>query len=69
MYVTGEGVILVDCRWFDSEETAGLMAKIRSVTDQPVKYVFITHYHQDHIGAIVLVKTRDRVAGLMKELH
>ena len=48
-YVTDEGVIVIDDKFdrdFDS-----IMAKIRSVTAQPVKYVLNTHHHGDHTGS------------------
>ena len=48
VYITGEGVILVDDK-FDQDHD-GIMAKVKSVTDQPVKYIFSTHYHADHSG-------------------
>jgi len=48
VYVTGEGVILVDDK-FD-RNFAEIMANIKKVTDQPVKYVINTHYHADHSG-------------------
>src|SRR5690242_1385464 len=48
VYVTGEGVILVDDK-FDQDHEA-IMEKIKSVTNQPVKYIFSTHYHADHSG-------------------
>jgi glyoxylase-like metal-dependent hydrolase (beta-lactamase superfamily II) len=46
--VTSEGVILVDDK-FERDHDA-IMAKIKSVTPQPVKYVLSTHYHEDHSG-------------------
>src|SRR6266404_4878921 len=48
VYVTGEGVILVDDKFEQDHE--GIVAKVKSVTDQPVKYVLSTHYHADHSG-------------------
>jgi len=48
--VTNEGVILVDSK-HDRDHDA-LVAAIKSVTSQPVKYIFITHYHEDHSGGI-----------------
>jgi glyoxylase-like metal-dependent hydrolase (beta-lactamase superfamily II) len=48
VYITGEGVILVDDK-FDQDHD-GIMAKVKSVTEQPVKYIFSTHYHADHSG-------------------
>jgi glyoxylase-like metal-dependent hydrolase (beta-lactamase superfamily II) len=48
VYVTGEGVILVDDKF---ERNYGeLQAKLRSITDLPVKYVINTHPHGDHTG-------------------
>lgn len=47
-YVTGEGVILVDDK-YDRDFNA-ILAKVKSVTDQPVKYVLSTHHHGDHTG-------------------
>jgi cyclase len=46
--VTNEGVILVDDK-FERDHDA-IVAGIKSVTAQPVKYVFSTHYHEDHSG-------------------
>src|SRR5260370_7813642 len=46
VYVTGEGVILVDDKFEQDHE--GIVAKVKSVTDQPVKYVLSTHHHAHH---------------------
>ena len=46
--VTSEGVILVDDK-FDRDHDA-IVANIKSVTNQPVKYVLSTHHHADHSG-------------------
>jgi len=51
MYVTGEGVILVDDKF--EQDFEGIMAKVKSVTTQPVKYVLSTHHHSDHSGGNV----------------
>src|SRR5580658_10617285 len=48
VYLTSEGVILVDDK-FDQDHDA-IVAHIKSITDQPVKYVLSTHYHEDHSG-------------------
>ena len=48
VYVTGEGVILVDDKYEQDHEN--IMAKVKSVTDQSVKYVLSTHHHADHSG-------------------
>ncbi len=48
VYVTGEGVVLVDDK-FDQDHD-GIMEKVKSVTDQPVRYVLSTHHHADHSG-------------------
>lgn len=48
MRVTSEGVILVE----DKHESTydALIAAIKTVTPQPVKYIITTHYHEDHSG-------------------
>lgn len=48
VYVTGEGVILVDDKFDQDHEN--IVAKVKSVTDQPVRYVLSTHHHADHSG-------------------
>jgi glyoxylase-like metal-dependent hydrolase (beta-lactamase superfamily II) len=51
VYVTSEGVILVDDKF--EQDYENIMAKVKSVTDQPVKYVVSTHHHSDHSGGNV----------------
>jgi cyclase len=51
VYITSEGVILVDDKF--EQDYENIMAKVKSVTDQPVKYVVSTHHHSDHTGGNV----------------
>ena len=48
VYITNEGVILVDDK-FDQDHD-NIVDKVKSVTNQPIKYVLSTHYHADHSG-------------------
>ena len=48
VYLTSEGVILIDDK-FDMDHEQ-IMSNVKSVTNQPVKYVISTHYHADHSG-------------------
>ncbi len=47
-YTTSEGVVLVD-DMFDRNH-ADILAQIKSVTSQPLRYVMNTHQHDDHAG-------------------
>ena len=51
--VAQDGVILVDTKNPGDAVMAELLDKVKSVTPQPVKYVFITHHHNDHAGNVV----------------
>ena len=46
--ITNEGVILVDDKF--EIDHAGILAELKKITDQPVKYVINTHHHADHSG-------------------
>ena len=48
VYVTGEGVVLID-DMFDRDHAA-ILAQVKSITDQPIRYVINTHQHDDHAG-------------------
>jgi glyoxylase-like metal-dependent hydrolase (beta-lactamase superfamily II) len=48
VYVTNEGLILVDDK-FDRDHDA-IVNAIKTFSNQPVKYIFSTHYHEDHSG-------------------
>ena len=46
--VTTEGVILVDDKYDQDHEA--IVAQVKSITPQPVKYILTTHHHADHSG-------------------
>ena len=48
VYLTNEGVILVDDKYDQDHEQ--IVAKVKSVTSQPIKYILSTHHHADHSG-------------------
>jgi cyclase len=45
---TSEGVILVDDKF--AQDAPQISAKVKSVTDKPIRYVLNTHQHGDHTG-------------------
>ncbi len=48
--VTSEGLIVVDGKLAGQANYDALMALIKGASDQPVKYLIITHHHADHSG-------------------
>jgi len=58
--VTDDGVLLVDDKFETDHDN--IMALIRTVTDQPVKYVINTHYHGDHSGGNAKLQALDAIA-------
>jgi cyclase len=48
VYITGDGVILVDDRFeYDHDN---IVTAVKQLTSQPIKYVLNTHHHADHSG-------------------
>src|SRR4051794_3276606 len=67
VYITPSGVILVDSK--NDRMHEDVVAKVKSLTDKPIKYVLLTHNHTDHaggaakmaaIGANVIISSNDR---------
>ncbi len=67
IFVTDAGVILVDSK--NDREHDDLIAKVKSLTDKPIKYVILTHNHADHaagapqleaMGATIVISNDDR---------
>lgn len=48
--VTDDGVLLIDA----AIKPLGpeIAAAVKTVSDKPIKYVFVTHYHYDHVGSL-----------------
>jgi len=49
--VTSEGVILIDDKYERDHDQ--IVASVKSVTSQPIRYIFSTHHHEDHSGGNV----------------
>jgi glyoxylase-like metal-dependent hydrolase (beta-lactamase superfamily II) len=47
-YVGPDAVVVVDSQFKDL--APGIVAKIKSVTDKPIKFLVNTHHHGDHVG-------------------
>ena len=45
---TSQGVIIVDDKF--AADAPDILAKVKTISDQPVKYVLNTHQHGDHTG-------------------
>jgi len=67
VYLTNAGVILVDAKYARAHDD--VVAKIKTLTDRPIKYVVLTHNHGDHaegapqleaMGANILISNDDR---------
>ena len=58
--VTDDGVLLVDDKFEIDHDN--IMRLLRTVTDQPVKYVINTHYHGDHSGGNAKLQALDAIA-------
>lgn len=48
--VTNEGLIVVDGKLPGEKNYDDLMAQIKSISPQPIKYLIVTHHHADHTG-------------------
>jgi glyoxylase-like metal-dependent hydrolase (beta-lactamase superfamily II) len=48
--VTRQGLIVVDGKLPGQANYDALMALIKGVSDQPIKYLIVTHHHADHTG-------------------
>ncbi len=53
--ITDKGVVVFDTLGTPSL-AAALLERIRKITDQPVKYVVVSHYHADHIYGLQVFK-------------
>jgi glyoxylase-like metal-dependent hydrolase (beta-lactamase superfamily II) len=59
--VTAEGLIVVDNKY--DENVADVLAQIKSVSTQPIRYVLNTHHHTDHAGGdATFIKTTEIIA-------
>jgi cyclase len=58
-YVTNEGVVLVDDKF--PQDGENILAELKKVTNQPVKYVISTHHHGDHTGSNALMQKQGAV--------
>src|SRR5579871_3747122 len=67
VYLGNDGVVLVDAKYARAHDD--VVAKVKSLTDKPIKYVILTHNHGDHsegaplfeaMGARVIISDGDR---------
>ncbi|MEQ1948181.1 MAG: MBL fold metallo-hydrolase [Bryobacteraceae bacterium] len=72
IYVTDDGVILADCKFERAHDD--VLAKVKSITNKPIKYIALTHNHGDHAdgarkfeseGAQIIISNDDR-ANLLR---
>lgn len=74
VYVTNEGVVLVDDKY--EQDYDQILARVKSVTQQPIRYILNTHYHADHSGGNTrftnvaeIISTRAAREGIVKHIQ
>jgi cyclase len=69
--VGADAVVVVDSQFRDL--APGIVAKIKSITDKPIKYLINTHHHGDHVGGndafrgVAVIVAHDNVRKRMLE--
>src|SRR5215467_9329187 len=67
VFLTNDGAVLVDSK--NDRTHDDFVAKVKSLTDKPIKYVVLTHNHADHsagapkmqaLGASIIISADDR---------
>jgi glyoxylase-like metal-dependent hydrolase (beta-lactamase superfamily II) len=57
IFITEDGIVMVDAKLYPYQSKE-IIAKIRPITDKPIKYLIYTHFHADHTnGAQALPKS------------
>jgi cyclase len=71
VYITSEGVILIDDKFEQDHDQ--IVAKVKSVTPLPIKYILTTHHHSDHSGgnvkfepAVEIISTANARANIVE---
>jgi cyclase len=74
VYITNEGVILVDDKYEQDHDQ--IVARVKAVTNQPIRYILSTHYHADHSGGNTkfaseaeIISTRNAHDGIVKKIQ
>lgn len=63
--ITDEGVVVVDTG--DSFSAGQKIVKIiKSITDKPIKYIIMTHFHSDHVSGLPAFPERASVIASVK---
>lgn len=56
LIVTPKGAVLIDDQF--EKLVPGLIEAVKSVTDQPIKYLINTHWHGDHTGGNIVLENQ-----------
>jgi glyoxylase-like metal-dependent hydrolase (beta-lactamase superfamily II) len=59
VYVTAEGVVLVDDRF--EQDYRQVIASVKSITGEPIRYIINTHHHGDHTGSNAQLLTSSEI--------
>src|SRR5258708_34550651 len=59
---TSEGVLLVDDKF--AQDAPEILAKVKTISDKPIRYVLNTHQHGGHTGGGYGALAPDRATGV-----
>jgi glyoxylase-like metal-dependent hydrolase (beta-lactamase superfamily II) len=64
---TNEGVLIVDDKF--AQDAPDIVAKVKTVSDKPIRYVLNTHHHGDHTGGNDAVQAAGAEVIMSKNAH